>query len=75
MVTIVLTGYGNALPTRFLPFPASGSPYQTAVYTGLTPIVSTIHAILSINGKPAAAGGSVTGKRFALVLNSGEVKL
>jgi hypothetical protein len=43
------------------------------MYTGLTPVVSTIHAVLSINGKPAAAGASMTGKRFALVLNSGEV--
>jgi len=45
------------------------------VYTGVTPVVSTIHAITAINGAPAAAGGSVTGKRFVLALNSGQVTL
>lgn len=51
----------------------AGSPYQTVVYTGLTPVVSTINAILSINGKTAAAGATITGTRFALVLNNGQV--
>ena len=45
-------------------------PYLTTVYTGLTPEVSTIHAILSING--ASPNASITDSRFELVLNNGQ---
>ena len=47
-----------------------GMPYLTAVYSGLTPEVSTIHAILSING--ASPNATVTDDRFELVLNNGQ---
>mmetsp|Transcript_1217 Transcript_1217/g.3601 ORF Transcript_1217/g.3601 Transcript_1217/m.3601 type:complete len:720 (+) Transcript_1217:142-2301(+) len=47
-----------------------GSPYQTVVYKALTPVVSTIHAILTINGVPAAAGAPVTASRFTLTMNN-----
>lgn len=47
---------------------AAGSPYQTVVYTGLTPVVSTARAITAINGVPAAAGAPVTGRRFVVTL-------
>ncbi len=47
-----------------------GMPYLTTVYSGLTPEVSTIHAILSING--ASPNASITDSRFELVLNNGQ---
>ena len=50
---------------------ARGQPYQTVVYRALAPVVSTVHAILSINGAAAVAGAKVTGTRFVLHLNSG----
>jgi len=48
-----------------------GQPYQTVVYRGLAPVVSTVHAILTINGAAAAPERAVTGTRFVLGLNSG----
>ena len=47
-----------------------GMPYLTAVYTGLTPEVTTIHAILSING--TSPNATITDNRFELVLNNGQ---
>ncbi len=47
-----------------------GMPYLTASYDGLTPEVSTIHALLSINGNNVNA--EVTGDRFILELNNGQ---
>ena len=47
-----------------------GMPYLTTVYSGLTPEVSTIHAILSING--ASPNATITDDRFELVLNNGQ---
>lgn len=43
------------------------------VYKALTPVVSTIHAILTINGVPAAAGAPVTASRFTLTMNNQQV--
>jgi endo-1,3(4)-beta-glucanase len=47
-----------------------GMPYLTAVYGGLTPEVTTIHAILSING--TSPNATITDDRFELVLNNGQ---
>ena len=47
-----------------------GMPYLTAVYNGLTPEVTTIHAILSING--TSPNATITDDRFELVLNNGQ---
>lgn len=51
----------------------TGSPYQTVVYKALTPVISTIHAILTINGIPAVEGAPVTASRFILTMNSQQV--
>ena len=48
-----------------------GQPYQTVVYRSLAPVVSTVHAILTINGAAAVGGATVTGTRFVLGLNNG----
>lgn len=47
-----------------------GMPYLTAVYEGLTPQLSTIHAVLSVNGTNVNA--TMTGERFELALNNGQ---
>lgn len=57
------TGYMEAPLVR-------GMPYLTAYYNGLTPEISTIHAVLNING--AGVNASVTGNRFVLELNNGQ---
>ena len=50
---------------------ARGQPYQTVVYRNLAPMISTVHAVLTINGAAATPGTAVTGTRFVLALNSG----
>ena len=47
-----------------------GMPYLTAVYSNLTPEISTIHAVLSVNG--ANVNATMTGDRFVLALNNGQ---
>lgn len=47
-----------------------GMPYLTAVYSNLTPQLSTIHALLSVNGTNVNA--TMTGDRFELALNNGQ---
>jgi len=51
---------------------ARGSPYITAKYTNLTPVLQTIHAILSINGQNPSVSSSVTNNIFEIVLNNGQ---
>jgi hypothetical protein len=41
------------------------------VYRSLAPVVSTVHAILTIDGAAPVAGATVSGTRFVLGLNSG----
>ena len=50
-----------------------GMPYVTAKYQGLTPVLSTIHAILSVNG--INDGSPISGTRFQLELNNGQTWL
>ena len=47
-----------------------GMPYVTVVYSGATPKLSTIYAILDINGN--GASGTVTDTRFEVQVNSGD---
>ncbi len=46
-----------------------GMPYVSATYATLTPKISTVHAIVQVNGQ---APGQVTGDRFVLALNNGQ---
>ena len=55
--------------TMFSPV-VRGMPYLTAVYNNLTPEISTIHALLSVNGTNVNA--TMTGDRFELALNNGQ---
>lgn len=50
-----------------------GSPYQAVAYSNLTPFISTVHTILSINGKPVAAGAIVKASRFELMCDNNQV--
>lgn len=49
-----------------------GSPYITALYDNLNPTISTIHAILSVNG---VNSGTVSGSKFKVTLNNGQTWL
>jgi endo-1,3(4)-beta-glucanase len=49
---------------------AKGSPYMTMKYQDLTPLISTIHAIISVNGDGAPR--SVTATKFSLQFNNGQ---
>lgn len=51
---------------------ARGQPYQTVLYRSLAPVLSTIHAVISINGANVAPGAVVSGTRFVLGLNNGQ---
>lgn len=42
------------------------------VYRGVAPVLSTAHAVLTINGASVAAGAAVSGTRFVLGLNNGQ---
>ena len=46
-----------------------GMPYATFKYTGLTPTLTTIHVILSVNG---GTEGEATGTKFNIELNNGQ---
>jgi len=47
-----------------------GSPYITALFSGVTPVITSITAIISVNGQPPS--GTVSGTRFEIVLNNGQ---
>lgn len=47
-----------------------GSPYVSVKYNALTPIISTVHAILSVNGN--AFSGDFTGTKFKIVMNNSQ---
>ncbi|CAF0928792.1 unnamed protein product [Adineta ricciae] len=46
-----------------------GMAYVTFEYNSATPKISTVHAILSVNGQ---SSGKITGKRFEVSLNNGQ---
>lgn len=50
-----------------------GSPYMVMQYSGLTPKITTQHAILSVNG--SSTPGEVSGTKFKVVLNNGQTWL
>ncbi len=47
-----------------------GMAYNSAIYTAATPVLNTVHAILSANG--GATGGNVTGTKFKFALNNSQ---
>jgi endo-1,3(4)-beta-glucanase len=49
-----------------------GMAYVTANYIGITPLLNTQNAILSINGTAVGATGSFSGSKFKMVLNNGQ---
>ncbi len=49
-----------------------GMAYVTAIYSNLSPVINTIHAILSINGQGATQGQAVSGTKFVLTFNNGQ---
>jgi endo-1,3(4)-beta-glucanase len=49
-----------------------GSAYFTTLFVGASPVISTIHAILTVNG---ANPGKHTGSKFKLTLNNGQTWL
>jgi endoglucanase Acf2 len=49
---------------------AKGSPFVTMKYQSLTPLISTIHAIITVNGDGAPR--SITGTKFSLQMNNGQ---
>ena len=49
-----------------------GMAYVTFEFNSATPRISTLHAILSVNG---LTSGSISGKRFEIVLNNGQTWL
>ncbi len=48
-----------------------GMPYVTMVYSNVTPVVATGHAILAVNGQGGPA--EVSGDKFTIELNNGQV--
>merc|ERR1712117_316200 len=59
-------GYQNGLEIPLV----RGMPYATFEYTGLTPSLTTIHAITSVNG--GTTEGTATGSKFNIELNNGQ---
>lgn len=50
----------------------SGMAFATAKYSTLTPSISTVYAILTINSQTATSGLVTTSDRFVLTLNNGQ---
>lgn len=70
-MTSVATTAGGLLTTDIV----VGMPFVTARYQGLTPKLSTIHAILTINGvnvDPAATNASYSSTKFVVTNNKGQ---
>jgi endo-1,3(4)-beta-glucanase len=61
---------GGMMTTKLV----EGMPFVTAQYTGLIPRITTIHAILSVNGESidASTAASYTGSKFVVTLNKGQ---
>lgn len=58
----------NSAATITMPI-VRGMAYVTFEFNAATPRISTVHAILSVNGQTS---GTLTGKRFEIVLNNGQ---
>lgn len=50
-----------------------GMAYNSAIYTGATPVLTTVHAITQVNG--STPSGSITGTKFKFTLNNGQTWL
>jgi endo-1,3(4)-beta-glucanase len=60
--------YGTRASSMIAPL-VQGSPYITTKWDGLTPVITTVHAILSVNG---ATGTTFSGTKFKIALNNGQ---
>jgi endo-1,3(4)-beta-glucanase len=60
--------YGTRASSMIAPI-VQGSPYITTKWDGLTPVITTAHAILSVNG---ATGTTFSGTKFKIALNNGQ---
>jgi endo-1,3(4)-beta-glucanase len=49
---------------------AQGCPYLSMAYTGTTPLLTTQHSIVAVNGSPGPGQGSST--KFKITLNNGQ---
>jgi endo-1,3(4)-beta-glucanase len=67
-LSVTMRWTGGPGKTITAPF-VRGMPMATAVYAGLTPLLSTPHKILSVNG---AQVSPVTADRFVLALDNGQ---
>ena len=56
---------------------AQGCPYMSMSYTGTTPLLTTQHAIVSVNGipTPTTNTGTTSNTKFKIVLNNGQTWL
>jgi endo-1,3(4)-beta-glucanase len=63
--TVRWTGAGGSLSAPLV----RGMAYASVDYAGLTPRLTTIHAIVSVNG---GTGSPAAGKRFEIRLNNGQ---
>jgi endo-1,3(4)-beta-glucanase len=66
--TLVWTGGGGNMTANIV----RGMAYVTMNYTGITPLLNTQNAILSINGSAVGATATVTGTKFKMILNNGQ---
>jgi len=62
--------YGTRANSMIVPI-VQGCPYMTSKWDGLTPVLSTSHAVLSVNG----GTGQVSGTKFKVALNNGQTWL
>jgi endo-1,3(4)-beta-glucanase len=63
--------YGTRANSMIAPF-VQGSPYITTKWDGLTPRLTTSHALLNVNGGTA---GQISGTKFKVTLNNGQTWL
>jgi endo-1,3(4)-beta-glucanase len=52
-----------------------GMAFVSMIYDNLTPHISTIHAILEINGQSVQPGDEFSGSKFSITMNNGQTWL
>ena len=74
-VTLKWTAVNGQTATSVI---AQGCPYMSMSYSGTTPLLTTQHAIVSVNGIPtptAPTTGMASNTKFKIVLNNGQTWL
>ena len=61
--------YSNGGSSMELPL-VRGMPYVTLFYDNMMPTITTIHAIMKINGEQAQPGTEFTGEKFTFEMNN-----